>query len=81
MSEYWKYHCKTCNISSDGDINHGDKELLVVLSHIDIIKTLYDTDILDIDIMLHPDEFIPFLMEHYGHNIVVISEYGDEKIC
>ena len=80
MSTYWNYFCKTCNVSSIDDINHGDAELLKALSCIDSIKILHDTDIFDIDILYHKGDYISFLMEHYDHNIVVKSEYGNEKV-
>ena len=84
MSEIWHFKCLRCDEHNGDGLNHGDKILLNVLKHVDMIKSILDSDedgYIEISIINHESEPISFLMEHYGdgHDVVVYSEYGKIK--
>ena len=82
MSKIWRFKCLKCDKETEDGLNHGDKILLNLLRHVDMIKALLDSDesgYIEISIMSSGTEPIDFLMEHYGygHDVVIHSEYGD----
>lgn len=78
MSNYCSYHCKTCGAFTVSDINHGDHILRDVAKAAPYIKAALEAEreYLDINISAHSGDFIPFLVEHYGHELEIHGEYG-----
>ncbi len=80
MSEYWTLKCNTCNIECEERVNHLEKVLLNVLQLSNEFKKIKDADsmnYIEIHVMSHGTQFVDFIVEHYGHDIVVMSEYED----
>ncbi len=80
MSEYWSIKCNDCNIRTEESANHLDSVLLNIMNHSNDFKRIRDSDTdgyIQIGIMGHEPEFIDFVMEHDGHDMIVLSEYGD----
>lgn len=90
MSEYWILHCATCKKTpEDGDImwpNHGQSLLRMLVKVSPFVRQAYeldDTGYLEFAITGYPGLAAswPFLWEHMdqGHEIVLMSEYGDTE--
>ncbi len=82
MSTYWTYKCNDCNLKCETSGNRQDKALLNILKLSKEFKTIRETDsesLVEISVLCFDDSYmlIDFIIEHYGHNIVVQSEYGD----
>lgn len=81
MSTYWTFKCNTCNDKCEDSGNHIDKVLLAVLKVSDCYKKIRESDVpgryLEFGIMCHSSELIEFVIEHCGHDVIVLSEYGD----
>lgn len=80
MSEYWSIKCNTCNIITDESANHLSSVLLNVMNHSNDFKRIMESDTdgyIELGIMGHSSEFIDFVAEHDGHDMIILSEYGD----
>jgi hypothetical protein len=82
MSHYWGYRCKTDGAESPHWLNHGQdilKSFIPMTPHFVAIKEM-DTEgwIDEIKILGVSDWPNPptFLVEHAGHDVAVIDEYG-----
>lgn len=82
MSNYYKYYCKTCNVPSQSDVNHGHDMLCSVALLAQQLKALDESDkegYLDIAISNHGREFIRFLIVHCDHELEIHDEFGKEE--
>lgn len=80
MSEYWTFRCNTCNITCNESANRLSSVLLTILRNTDNFKQIKDSDkdgYIEFGIMAHSPQLIYFVIEHYAHNVVVLSETGD----
>ena len=80
MSEYWTFRCNTCNIRCNENANRISSVLLNILKNTDNFKQIRDSDVdgyIEFGIMTHSPELIDFVIEHYAHNVIVLSEYGN----
>ncbi len=80
MSEYWTIKCNTCNWICEERANHLSSVLLNIMNHSNDFKRIKDSDTdgyIELSVMGHSSEFIIFVIEHDGHDMVVQSEYGD----
>ena len=80
MSEYWGLHCKTCDKSTDHDINHGEeilRGLVKAMPHIRAAKAVDNSSYLEFSIMGHRgSDIIGFAEDHAEHELLIESEYG-----
>lgn len=81
MSEYWGLHCKTCDMSTDHDFNHGEEILRGLVRATPYVKEALDADksgYLEFSIMGHHwSNVIRFAVwDHVGHELEIESEYG-----
>ncbi len=80
MSEYWSIKCNICNIITEENANHLSSVLLNIMNHSNDFKRIKDSDTdgyFELGILGHGTEFIDFVIEHDGHDMIVLSEYGD----
>ncbi len=80
MSTYWTYKCNTCNVECGERGNRIDKVLLDILKMSDHFKQIRDADskgYIEFRIIGNHPDLIEFIIEHYTHDIIVLSEYGD----
>jgi len=80
MSKYWSIKCNDCHIRSEESANHLSSVLLNIMNHSNNFKRIKDSDIdgyIELGIMGHGSEFIDFVVEHDGHDMIVLSEYED----
>lgn len=81
MSQYWFYHCKTCDKSSE-QVNHGKEVLLKIVDHADCFVCL--TDHFDVSIDIYEGygsgSAVSFMVEHRSHELEIACEYeGSDK--
>lgn len=83
MSREWWYHCKTDNCHSETEINHGEEILRSVFRAAPHINAAFEADTygcLEINIVGgYGHEVFHFLKEHAGHEIELVSEYGETE--
>ena len=80
MSEYWRLKCNTCDSETGESANHLDNVLLTVLQNSENFKKIRNSDLtgyIEFEVMAHGSEFIDFAIIHCGHDVIVLSEYGD----
>jgi hypothetical protein len=80
MSRDWNMHCKTCNATSETDFGHGEhilRGIAKAFPHIQAAQKADDSGYLEVSVLGHGEELIAFLNEHTGHDLDIISEYGD----
>ncbi len=78
MSTYYYYRCETCNEDSDSRMKYGDKRLVDAYRDYGLVSRL---GLREIKLCMEWDAdnwCIWFLEGHYGHSVVVMSEYGDK---
>ena len=84
MSEYWGLHCKTCGISTDHDINHGEEKLRGLVRATQHIKAALDADksgYLEFRVMGYDWSNITdfAVYTHAGHELELESETGRKE--
>lgn len=81
MGTHWNFKCNTCGKECEQSFLRGYDLLLCIFRLIKPIKEIYNDEKNQfIEFTLNCDmdmESIRFIIEHDGHDIVVISEYGD----
>lgn len=48
MSMYWGYRCVTCNVDSDTDFNHGERQLSTLARHYSALKPILELSIVEV---------------------------------
>lgn len=82
MSREWGLHCKTCDVSSVCEINHGEhilRSLVKAYPHIKAAQEADDSGYLVVSIMAHDwlaDDIFSYLSNHHEHDLELIDEYG-----
>ncbi len=79
MSNYWSMHCKTCNVESDTNINHGDhilRGMAKAYPHLKAAQQADESGYLEFHVMSYGAELFSFLQEHDGHEIDLVDECG-----
>ncbi len=84
MSNYWDLQCVPCDVLAGFHWNHGEDrlaQLLLSLTELTNLARLMRTLPMGMDITVSCDftgnvPNMEFFLEHEGHQIVVLSEYG-----
>lgn len=84
MSTYWGLHCKTCNVLSGHDLNHGEEIIRGLVRATPHIKAALDADksgYLEFSIMGHGySDIMQFAVwDHAGHDLELNNEYGENE--
>ncbi len=80
MSEHWGYYSKTKNESSEHWFNHGEKDLIELYEHREVLAKITSLLIhVDINIGHQGSDPLDWLIEHSGEEIWLENEYGDRK--
>ena len=81
MGTHWNFKCNTCGKECEQSFLRGYDLLLCIFRLIKPIKEIYDDEknqFIEFTLNYGMDmESIHFLMKHNGHEIIIISEYGD----
>lgn len=80
MSTNWGYQCRTCDVRSGSIYNHGQDVLRGLAKAAPHIKAALEADesgYLEISALCDNGNAIFFLREHAGHDLELLSEYGD----
>ncbi len=84
MSNHWDLHCTKCNADAGLWWNHGDRGLAEVLPHLGALASMARLmrelpSEVKVEVRFGLSDGAPdmdFFIEHDGHPIVVLSEYG-----
>lgn len=83
MSNHFDYKCRTCNERAYASINRGQSILREVYEAWPTIKPVLDLGCVWVEVnigALHNQfEVTEFLREHHGHDVCLLSEYGDTE--
>ena len=81
MGTHWNFKCNTCEEECEQKFRRGDDLLLCIIRLIEPIKIIYNDKLnhyIEFTLNYNMDmESIRFVINHDGHDIVIISEYGD----
>ena len=84
MSNYYSYYCLDCHASErPNNLNWGDRAMCAVLRHTKELVALrplaeeVHVCTFRVELGRGHDAPLNFLYEHFGHRLVVLSEYRD----
>lgn len=80
MSNYCWLACKDCGTFTNSESNHGEEQLLNIIDMAPEIKAIFEKDkFSNVEINISgASEFANFMVEHYGHDVVVRREFGED---
>lgn len=83
MSTHWDIYCRTCDECCGFHINHGERELGILLSDQKHWAALAEADLGDVELSVNGDHnggllwWPKFAKEHSDHDVTLLSEYGE----
>lgn len=81
MSTYWTLHCTQCDSTpAEFEINHGEEILQEIIRLRKHIAAIHEANAWYISVtVLHYGQPWDFLVEHKGHHLNIMSEYGEQQ--
>lgn len=82
MSTYWGYRCKTDGSESEHWMNHGDRtlrDIAKLASHFKAIREGDTTGYIEVAVVAYGFEPIDWVVEHLGHDVELLNEYGKSE--